>query len=202
MINHLVGSRQSGDIFHAKLQAFEKLLKRAFNRSSADEVELVYPTAPFALESQSATSKLRERYGEWTWFKAETVDARCPGLEDGLLSIAIVMKTSGPFEGIVGFSEGAAAAAMVASLLEGNRKEAFEQMEHKGGIAYPTAFASLNHPPLRFIVSFSGYAVPHEAYRAFYDPPIQTPVLHFIASLDSVVDETASMRSLWKAAKV
>lgn len=175
------------------MQAFEKLLKRAFSQSLAEEVELIYPTAPFALGSQSAASKLRERYGEWTWFKTETHNARCLGLEDGLHTIATVMKTSGPFDGIVGFSEGAAAAAMVASLLEDNRKEAFEQMEHNGGIAYPSAFASLDHSPLRFIVSFSGYAASHEAYRAFYDPPIRTPVLHFIGAMDSVVEETVSM---------
>lgn len=112
----------------------------------------------------------------------------------GLHAIANVLKTFGPFDGIVGFSEGAAAAAMVASLLEDNRKDAFEQMRQRGGIAYPTAFASFDHPPLRFIVSFSGYAASHEAYRAFYDPPIRTPALHFIGTMDSVVDEAASMK--------
>lgn len=192
--DHLVGSRQSGDLFRAKLQVFEKLLKRAFNQSSSGEIELFYPTAPFALEAQNATSKLREKYGEWTWFKTETVDACCSGLEDGLRAIAEVLKTSGPVDGIVGFSEGAAAAAMVASLLEGNRRDAFEQMEHKGGIVYPTAFASLDHPPLRFVVSFAGYPASHEAYQAFYNPPIRTPMLHFLGSMDNVVDETASMR--------
>lgn len=75
--DHLVGSRQSGDLFRAKLQVFEKLLKRAFNQYPSCEIELFYQTAPFPLESQNAhigTSKLRERYGEWTWFMSETVD--------------------------------------------------------------------------------------------------------------------------------
>lgn len=170
-----VCSRQSGNLFRAKLQAFEKLLKRALDQPLSEEVELTYSTAPFALETQNGCSKLRERYGEWTWFKTETVDALCPGLGDGLLALTTVLRTFGPFDGIVGFSEGAAAAAMVASLLEDRRKDAFEQFQHQGGITYPAAFANLDHPALRFVVSFSGYAVSHQAYRAFYDPPLRTP---------------------------
>lgn len=120
---------------------------------------------------------------------SEAVDGLCRGLEGSLHAIATALKTPGPFDGIVGFSEAAAAAAMVASLLEDKHEHAFEQMWQRGGIAYPTAFASLRHPPLRFIlVSFSGYAASHEAYRAFYNHTIQTPTLHFIGSMDSVVD--------------
>lgn len=80
---------------------------------------------------------------------------------------------------------------MVASLLEPRRREAFDAA---GGMVYPAAFAELRHPPLRFAVSYSGFAAPHEMYRAFYEPRIATPMLHFVGSLDTVVEEGRSLR--------
>jgi predicted esterase len=83
---------------------------------------------------------------------------------------------------------------MVASLLEGDRKDAFTRLEAEGGIPYPTCFDALEHPPLKFVVSISGYGASNPAYRAFYDPVIRTPVMHFLGSMDAVVDESASTR--------
>ncbi|KAJ5489951.1 Serine hydrolase FSH [Penicillium expansum] len=189
------GSRQSGELFRAKLQALEKLIHRAVGPLQADGVELVYPTAPFAVKlPSSGTSELRNRHGAWNWFDSESIDGLYPGLEGGLESIASILKDSGPFDGIVGFSQGAAAAAMVASLLEENRKDAFVRLEAEAGIPYPACFATLEHPPLKFVVSISGYVASHPAYHAFYNPVIRTPVLHFLGSMDTVVDESASMR--------
>lgn len=83
---------------------------------------------------------------------------------------------------------------MVASLLEDGREEAFNRVELNGGIPYPDAFRGLNHPQFKFLVSISGYAASHSGYRAFYEPPIQTPALHFLGNLDDIVDEEASMK--------
>ncbi|CAI7616291.1 unnamed protein product [Penicillium glandicola] len=188
------GSRQSGDLFRAKLQALEKLIKRTLGPLHSCGAEFVYPTAPFLLDSSGGTSKLRDRHGAWSWFESESMDGFYSGLQDGLNSIGSILKDSGPFDGVVGFSEGAAAAAMVASLLEENRQDAFARLEAEGGIPYPSCFATLDHPPLKFVVSISGYAASHPAYRAFYEPSIRTPALHFLGSMDSVVDEIASMR--------
>lgn len=189
-----IGSRQSGELFRAKLQALEKLLHQALD-SLHPSLELIYPTAPFALEpSAGSTTDLRTRHGAWSWFGSETIDGLYPGLEGGLESIASLLKNSGPFDGIVGFSQGAAAAAMVASLLEGDRKDAFATLEAETGIPYPACFKELEHPPLRFVVSISGYVASHLDYRAFYEPGIRTPVMHFLGSMDTVVEEGASMR--------
>ncbi|OQE30935.1 hypothetical protein PENFLA_c002G01373 [Penicillium flavigenum] len=188
------GSRQSGALFRAKLQALEKLIHQAIGPLYPDGVELVYPTAPFKLEPSSySPSELRNRHGAWNWFETESIDGLYPGLEGGLESIASILKDSGPFDGIVGFSQGAATAAMVASLLEENRKDAFCRLEEEDGTPYPACFATLKHPPLKFVVSISGYVASHSAYRAFYDPAIRTPVLHFLGSMDTIVDESASM---------
>ncbi|KAJ5145789.1 Serine hydrolase FSH [Penicillium bovifimosum] len=141
------GSRQSGELFRAKLQALEKMIQRAFGSPQLPGAEFVYPTAPFSLGSPTGTSELRNRHGAWTWFHSDSIDGLYPELEGGLDSIGSVLKDSGPFDGVVGFSEGAAAAGMVASLLEENRKDAFAQLEAEGGIPYPASFATLDHPP-------------------------------------------------------
>lgn len=114
------------------------------------------------------------------------------------MQIAATLQRDGPFAGVIGFSQGGCAAGMVASLLEPGRRAAFDAAERGGGggggIAYPAAFAELRHPPLRFAVSYSGFGAPHELYRAFYEPKIATPMVHFVGSLDTVVEEERSLR--------
>ncbi|KAJ5732065.1 hypothetical protein N7493_003546 [Penicillium malachiteum] len=193
----LHGSRQSGELFSTKLQALEKLIQRAFGSGSKQpKAELIYPTAPFPLvfETPSDTSKVRNQHGSWTWFQSESIDGIFPGLYDSLALIASILRDSGPFDGIIGFSQGGALAAMVASLLEDTRSEAFAALSSEGGISYPDCFAQLTHPPLKFVVSISGYAASHSDYRAFYNPGIRTPMLHFLGSMDTVVEEESSMK--------
>ncbi len=48
------------------------------------------------------------------------------------------------------------------------------------------------HPPLKFVVVYSGFKAMQRCYEAFYEPLIKTPVLHFIGQLDSVVEEKRS----------
>jgi fermentation-respiration switch protein FrsA (DUF1100 family) len=92
-------------------------------------------------------------------------------------------------------------AAMLASLLEPNRRKAFEDMYPKGGLSYPSSFTadtgymeSAVHAPLKFAVSYSGFAARGvDTYRGFYEPKIATPMLHFLGTLDAVVDEARSL---------
>jgi predicted esterase len=134
----------------------------------------------------------------WAWWKRKDAasgaagDFLYEGIEVGLATIAGVLKHEGPFDGVVGFSQGAAAAAMVASLLEPGRAAAFESA---GGIPYPASFEQGRvHAPLRFAVSYSGFApVGKTPYAAFYEPRIATPVLHFLGTQDVVVEEKRSL---------
>ncbi|KAJ5933585.1 hypothetical protein N7454_005914 [Penicillium verhagenii] len=188
----LHGSRQSGELFKAKIQAIEKLTKLALKC----DIEFVYPTAPFPLEVLGEVSELRDRYGAWAWFQFESLQSIHSGIEKSLDLIASILKTSGPFDGVIGFSQGAALAAMVAALLEKPGREAeFSRLQAaEDGISYPLSFSECEHPPLKFMVAISGYVASHPVYRAFYEPPIVTPSLHFIGSVDTLVDEDASMR--------
>lgn len=216
----LHGYTQSGPLFRAKTRALEKNLQKAFPAGIA----LVYPTAPIKLHradipvwdnsSSSSTSTNTPTAKDddddpdaWGWWrrKGETEPYVYEGLETGCAKVAEVLVSDGPFDGVIGFSQGGALAGMVASLLEPGRREAFEKAQSDksvNGMPYPAAFETSTgymseavHAPLKFAVSYSGFAATMEgAYRAFYEPKIQTPMLHFLGSVDTVVEERRSLR--------
>jgi fermentation-respiration switch protein FrsA (DUF1100 family) len=195
----LHGYTQSGPLFHAKTRALEKHLQKAFPGAT-----LVYPSGPLRLNpadvpgfepSLSAEANDVEVYG-W-WRRSNTADPpEYLSFDDGMAAMAKVLATEGPFDGVIGFSQGAALAAMLASLLEGpSRREAFGHFRSESplSIPFPLSFEPLQHPPLKFGVIYSGFMAPGQRYKAFYDHPhIQTPTAHFLGSLDSVVDEGRS----------
>lgn len=120
------------------------------------------------------------------------------GLERGLQSVADCIRAEGPFDGVVGFSQGGAAAAMVASLLEGSgRAAAFEEKKKGAGMGYPGSFLGevdgFVQGPLKFAVCYGGFRAPGALYEGFYEPRIRTPVLHVLGRVDVVVDEARGM---------
>jgi hypothetical protein len=183
----LHGYTQSGPLFHAKTKALEKSLAKAFPAAPAPGhlathpggISLHYPTAPIKLETHDI-----------------------PGFERGLATVAETISSEGPFDGVIGFSQGGAAAGMVAALLEEGRREAFEASQSKGGIRFPDSFTRDSgyieegvQGPLKFAVSYSGFAAStNPLYQAFYEPQISTPMMHFLGSLDTVVSEERSLR--------
>jgi predicted esterase len=201
----LHGYTQSGTLFHAKSRALIKHIQKAF---PLHEVAAIYPTGPLRLrpseipgyepssESQPDTDEI-EAYG-W-WRRSSIVDPPLyTGIEDGFATVAETLKKEGPFDGVIGFSQGAAMAAMVAALLEG-RSETFEHFttvteNGASGMPIPTPFgdAEFQHPPLKFALCYSGFRAPGPRYRAFFEPSITTPVLHVLGSLDAVVEEARS----------
>ncbi|KAF1983855.1 FSH1-domain-containing protein [Aulographum hederae CBS 113979] len=214
----LHGYTQSGPMFRIKTRALEKNLSKHFPAG----LELVYPTAPIHLSkadiptwdqtSVSANASFNndslaaepeeEKPDAWSWWrrKGDAEPYRYEGIEIGLGKIAEVLKEQGPFDGVIGFSQGAAAAGMLASLLEEGRREAFEKAQANGGMRYPECFEEDSgyvtdtiHPPLKFAVSYCGFGAPNPLYQAFYDPVIKTPMMHFIGSVDTVVEEKRSL---------
>ncbi|KAH7402484.1 serine hydrolase-domain-containing protein [Pyrenochaeta sp. MPI-SDFR-AT-0127] len=203
----LHGYTQSGPLFQAKTGALRKTLQKAFPKG----IDLVYPTAPIRLTPADesflggATNGAEggQEKGEidaWAWWrrKGSGEPYIYEGIELGLSHIAAILKDQGPFDGVVGFSQGGACAAMIASLLEPGRREAFER---EGGMQFPESFEqgtghteAIIHPPLKFAVSYSGFAaIGKNPYHAFYEPKITTPILHFLGTQDVVVEEARSL---------
>jgi len=188
----LHGYTQNGQLFRAKTRVLEKRLQKAF-----PSVTLSYPTAQIQLRASDVPGYdgngvgSTEAYGWWKR-RDDSDPPEYVGIEDAFDEVAKVLKTEGPFDGVIGFSQGACMAAVVASLLEGqSRRQAFKDAQSKSThvIAYPKSFEDLDHPPLKFGIVYSGFVPPGDRYAAIYQPPITTPMCHFIGSLDSVVEE-------------
>lgn len=198
----LHGYTQSGPLFSAKSRALHKALQKSF---SPRPVHFSYPTGPIRLKPADVLGSSPpgpdseddiEAYGWWQRKDAGDDGVVYKGIEEGMAVIAKCIKEEGPFDGVIGFSQGAAAAAMVASLLEGQRRVGgSEKAEKQGGIPYPAAFRNETvfvQQPMKFAVVYSGFRAPGKRYAGFYEPKIQTPILHFLGQVDSVVEETRS----------
>lgn len=192
----LHGYTQSGQLFRAKSRALEKHLQKAFPGST-----LSYPTGPLRLKTvdvpgfNSSTTPDDDEIEAYGWWRRSNIadPPEYVGIEDGLSQVAKTLAIEGPFDGVVGFSQGAALAAMVSSLLEGHsRKDSFQNFHSQSSLSipFPSSFHDIQHPPMKFCIVYSGFIAPGERYRAFYNPHLSTPSCHFIGSLDSVVEES------------
>jgi predicted esterase len=220
----LHGYTQSAPLFHSKTRALKKSLAKALPGT-----QLIYITAPHALvaadiprwdqlqpygtaatsleQAREQAAVLDEEPDAWAWWrrKGEGEPYLFEGLDEAFKSLADVLVQQGPFDGVLGFSQGAAMAGMLASALETGRRESWARYAARMAkedaavevLPYPAALVKADgemvHPPLKFAVSYSGFAAVNKAYRAFIEPKMRTPMLHFIGSLDTVVEEKRSL---------
>jgi len=119
----------------------------------------------------------------------------------------LLASSEGPFDGAIGFSQGACLTGLLCSVLERGRVDSLKRRQAEasgsagkgqdGWIDWSKADSEgllVKQPPLKFGVSYSGFAAAGPRYQGFYDPKIQTPMLHFIGSVDTVVEETRSLK--------
>ncbi|RAK92598.1 dihydrofolate reductase [Aspergillus costaricaensis CBS 115574] len=218
----LHGYTQSGPLFHAKSRAVIKHLTKTLLPTTGYTITTTYPTGPIHLlpsdipgyepsttqggSTTTSDDTPTEAYG---WFRRSST-ANPPLYTDlhlGLETIANVIKTEGPFDGVVGFSQGAAMAAIVAALLEPGREEVMDKFVREGsvfeengenvkGFEVPSVWwecvRSVGQGQLKFAVCYSGFRAPGPRYSGFYEGGVKTPVLHVLGSLDAVVDEGRS----------
>jgi hypothetical protein len=213
-------------MFRAKTRALEKALHKAFPpaRTSTTStsikpvpgslpqypggIQLIYTTAPHALEPHQIPGFITSEGGEtgesddieaYGWWRKDESSGLYTGLSEGLDVVANAITEAGGIDAVVGFSQGGAMAALVASLLERDRYAAFASASQgqNPSLPFPESFQKLvreqHHPPLAFFISYSGFFAPHALYMPFYSPPICTPSLHFIGSLDTVVEESRTL---------
>ncbi|OAX83734.1 hypothetical protein ACJ72_01891 [Emergomyces africanus] len=116
----LHGYTQSGPLFHAKTRALEKHFQKSFPLHS---VSLSYPTAPLPLSlsdipgflSSSSPASITETKDDYQpeayawWRRSSTANpTEYLGLDDAFEAVARVLTEEGPFDGVIGFSQGAA----------------------------------------------------------------------------------------------
>jgi len=148
--------------------------------------------------STSTSDSAEDDTEYFAWWRRTEPGKVYQGMAEGLARVAETIRKEGPFDGAIGFSQGGAVTGILASLLEPGRREAFEAARTIDfqNAEYPQSFVQedgrIIQDQLKFAIVYSGFAAPPEHYSAYYEPKITTPVLHFLGSLDTLVDEQRS----------
>jgi len=141
-------------------------------------VDLAWSSAPQlgASEASDSDPALAPR----AWWKANEERTRALGLDASLALLRDVLKAD-QYEGVFGFSQGAAFAALLAALLE-------------KPYLYPPFLidGQSPHPPFKFCVSVSGFKISDPLGTTLMSPSYSTPTLHVIGKNDIIVIEERS----------
>lgn len=175
------GYRQNGGSFREKTGALRKLLKKS--------VELVFVDAPFSVHSpdvcspspdcETSPSPAVEADARGWWFsdieaRSFSAQQQCEvslGLDQSVAAVRDAIRTQGPFDGLLGFSQGAAFVAMLCALQEQNLEPDFN---------------------FRFAILVAGFRSACLEHDRFYGATLQIPSLHVFGQEDKVIPEHMS----------
>ncbi|KAI1204892.1 serine hydrolase FSH [Annulohypoxylon truncatum] len=202
----LHGYTQSGPLFSSKTKALSKLLTKALSPAPYNlHPTLIFPTAPHRLRpsdipgytpsdgAEGAEAEEDDESDNWAWFRKDEATGTYLGFEAGMRAVATAIADAGGVDGVCGFSQGGAVAALVASALEKPHREPAPSPSPETDTSWlPLLRAANNDAPLKFCVVYSGFYAPPPTLGWLYAPPIATPTLHFLGSLDTVVEESRS----------
>nr|CAD7590652.1 unnamed protein product [Timema genevievae] len=119
MILCVHGYRQNGNVFKSKLGGFRKSLKKY--------AEFVFFDAPHTIchqdNSEVSEADTPEQYGWWfseedRTFMSKKPSDTCIGFEESLARVEDLCEKEGPFDGLLGFSQGAAFVGLLCQLQE------------------------------------------------------------------------------------
>ncbi|PNY23073.1 Dihydrofolate reductase [Tolypocladium capitatum] len=192
----LHGYTQSGPLFHAKTRSVEKLLIKTLAPSSLLPI-LIYPTGPNRLLPKDIPGYQAPADGQdddgwqpdsWAWFRRDDATGTYRCFDEGMATIAGAIRDAGGVDGVCGFSQGAAVTGAVVAAMESDRP-----LPDGAAGDWARGLREANgRRPLRFAVSYSGFFGSVDMLKWCYDPKIKTPTLHYIGSLDTIVDESRS----------
>ncbi|XP_041864352.1 esterase OVCA2 [Melanotaenia boesemani] len=176
------GYRQNGCSFREKTGALRKLLKK--------QVELVYMNAPLTVQQEVSDSNNDPVPGSggdedprgW-WFSDIQAQRFCAqqqceeslGLSESVTAVREAVNAQGPFDGILGFSQGAAFVAMLCCLQEQKLEPEFN---------------------FRFAILVAGFRSKCKEHQKFYNAPFQIPSLHVFGLEDKVIPDYMSRELL------
>ncbi|KAG2197112.1 hypothetical protein INT47_004177, partial [Mucor saturninus] len=173
----------------------------AMRKNVEDIAEFVYITAPHhiapatltttAEREEAAKEEVSEEHAPFGWwyspkYKPVRPDGYFVGYKETVEYVTDVLKKQGPFDGILGFSQGACFAALLTEMLENHE---------------------LDHPPLKFSIIVAGFKpTMQEATNMMLrkDKKVKTPSLHFIGDLDTLVlpENMISLAETFEKAKI
>ncbi|ESP03179.1 hypothetical protein LOTGIDRAFT_224587 [Lottia gigantea] len=168
------GYRQNEQSFRERTGAFRKLTKKY--------AELVFITAPNvvppleSLEENSTDTKNDDQRGWWfsrsdDYFRAQDETDCCKGYEESLDVIKKAFISQGPFDGVLGFSQGAAMVSLLCGL---------QELE-------PEACPKISFAIM--VASFKSRSIPH---CKLYEKKVTIPTLHVFGDTDKVIPKEMS----------
>ncbi|KAI0317406.1 serine hydrolase FSH [Amylostereum chailletii] len=186
----LHGYAQNANIFSKRLAALRKTLGKSVELVFLDAPILLYPVdlaETFGTSSASASDLSALGAAEASpeaedpalmprgWWKANKERTSSDGMEGTLDYLKGVLQGQ-RFEGVFGFSQGAAMAAMLAALLE--RPHIHPPFLVDG---------EAPHPPFKFCISASGFKPVGAFAEKLFTESFNTPTLHVIGKNDVLV---------------
>lgn len=158
----LHGYTQSASLFAKKSSGLRKKLVKAGH-------ELVFIDGPLKIEISELPfepSPDMEGADMRGWWNVNEASKDYSNVEPALETVKQAVETQGPFDGILGFSQGAGLTAILTKAL-------------------PDLVPS--HPPLKFAIIYSGFVLKAERNQHWYTTNFSTPALHVMGTLDTLV---------------
>lgn len=186
----LHGYSQNASIFSKRLGALRK--------SMGKDIEMVFVDGPIILHSvdldgASSTASLAALGASEVnmtssdpsttprgWWKSNPERTVAHRLEDSLLLLRDILQRD-RYDGVFGFSQGAAMAALLSALLE--RPHSYPPFLIDG---------EAPHPPFKFCVAVSGFKAAGSLSAEIFGASYSTPTLHVLGRTDVIVIEERS----------
>ncbi|KAJ2776723.1 Ovarian cancer-associated protein 2 [Coemansia interrupta] len=180
----LHGFAESAEIF--------KIRSRNIRGLVGDHAEMVYLDGPLDVGNLRFTAEdfVKPKQNPftnlaWWWWKTTGQRSELRGLGDTLEKLANVLNEQGPFDGILGFSQGAALAILLAEMLQ-------EGSSHEY-LKFPKP---VEHPQFKFVILAGAFGVEPEEYQGIYDTKLNVPSLHMTGEYDTVIETKRSRKMM------
>lgn len=175
----LHGYTQNGKLYATKASGLRKLLKKAGH-------ELVFIDGPLKVEVEDLPfepSKELLEIDMRAWWRIDSSNKETYGNTDAAFkAIKEAVDAHGPFDGVIGFSQGAGLAAIVTKAL----KE-----------------IAPSNPELKIAILYSAFKMQAESAQKWYETPFTVPTLHVMGTMDTVVPEEKGLElyNCWQPSK-
>ncbi|RZF43537.1 hypothetical protein LSTR_LSTR013061 [Laodelphax striatellus] len=161
------GYRQNKTVFREKLGQFRKNLK---NKAEFHFIDAPHEVKSVTDENQSSSERSWWFTSEDNTYQSKIKTDFCIGIEESIALVQETVANEGPFDGILGFSQGAAFTAIICALLT---KKA------------------LNFE-LKFVIIVAGFKSLYDDHAELYHQKINIPSLHVIGESDEVISQERS----------
>lgn len=169
------GHRTSGAILQKQLSKWSPAIH--------DLVEFTFLDAPTPAKGKSEVEGIYEGpYFEWMQFNKDYTEFY--GYEESIAFIIDFMEKNGPFDGLIGFSQGATLCGALTAVQE------------RGRIINGKSAADL--PKIKFVVFIAGAKLRDPKIVDVFDTPIDLPTLHFLGDKDPLKIPGEFFLANWK----